>query len=88
VLALSYTLQLKPAAHRQLEKLPRDVQRRVAARIDRLRNDPFPPGCKKLDAIPGAWRIRVGDYRVIYQVHRDILLVLVVTIGHRREVYR
>ncbi len=85
---MAYTLQFKPAALRQLEKLPRDVQRRIAAKVERLRDDPFPAGCKKLEGIVDAWRIRVGDYRVVYQVHRGILLILVVTIGDRREVYR
>ena len=85
---MNYTLQFKPAAFRQLEKLPRDVQKRVVARVEGLQGDPFPAGCKKIVGLPDAWRIRVGDYRVVYQVHRGILLVLVVTIGHRRKVYR
>jgi len=85
---MAYALQFKPAAFRQFEKLPRDRQRRVAARIAGLRENPFPDGCKKLSGVPDAWRIRVGDYRVVYQVQRSILLVLVLTVGHRREVYR
>ena len=85
---MAYTVQLKPAALRQLEKLPREIQTRVAGKIESLRNDPFPQGCKEFQGEPGTWRVRVGDYRVIYQVDRGILLILVVTIGHRREVYR
>lgn len=85
---MAYALQFKPAGLRQLEKLPRDVQKRVAAKLERLRENPFPEGCKKLSGVPDAWRIRVGDYRVVYQVHRGTLLVLVLTVGHRREVYR
>ena len=85
---MAYTLQFKPAALRQLEKLPRDVQRRVVAKIETLRDDPFAAGCKKLSGVPDAWRVRVGDYRIVYQVHRAVLLILVLTIGHRREVYR
>jgi mRNA interferase RelE/StbE len=85
---LTYTIQFKPRALRQLEKLPREAQRRLSAKIEALRDDPFPVGSKKMAAVPDAWRIRVGDYRVVYQVHRGILLVLVLTIGHRREVYR
>ena len=48
----------------------------------------FRSEAKKLSGVPDTWRIRIGDYRVIYQVHRGILLVLVLTVGHRREVYR
>jgi mRNA interferase RelE/StbE len=75
---LAYTIHFKPAALRQVEKLPREAQRRLAAKIEALRDDPFPPGCKKM----------TGDYRVVYQVHRGILLILVLTVGHGREVYR
>jgi mRNA interferase RelE/StbE len=85
---LAYTVQFKPIAVRQLEKLPHEVQTRLAARILALRDDPFPAGCKKMAAIADTWRIRVGDYRIVYQVHRGILLVLVLTIGHRKDVYR
>jgi mRNA interferase RelE/StbE len=85
---VAYATQFKPLALRQLEKLPREVQKRITAKIETLRETPFPPGCKKLEAVTDAWRIRVGDYRVIYQVHRGMLLILVVTIGHRRDVYR
>jgi mRNA interferase RelE/StbE len=85
---MAYALQLKAAALRQFEKLSRDVQRRISARIADLRDNPFPSGCKKLSGVPDAWRIRAGDDRVVYQVRREILLVLVLTVGHRRDVYR
>jgi mRNA interferase RelE/StbE len=85
---VAYTIQFKPLALRQLEKLPREVQRRVAAKIESLRSDPFPPGCKKMVAVPDAWRIRAGDYRVVYQVHRGVLMVLVLTVAHRKDVYQ
>lgn len=81
---MAYAIKFKPAALRQFEKLPRDVQKRIAARIHVLSNDPFPPGCKKLAGEPSAWRLRAGNYRVVYQVHGDVLSVLVVAIGHRR----
>ncbi len=85
---MAYTIQFKPAALRQLEKLPRDIQKRIAVKIEGLQNDPSPARCKKLAGEPNTWRLRVGDYRVIYQIHQSVLLVLVLTIGHRREVYR
>jgi len=85
---MAYAIEFKPAAFRQLEKLPREVQERIAVKIETLRNDPFPAGCKKLFGLPDLWRVRVGDYRVIYQVRRGMLLILVLTVGHRRDVYR
>jgi mRNA interferase RelE/StbE len=85
---VAYTIQFKPPALRQLEKLPREAQRRLSAKIEALREDPFPAGCKKMAAIPDAWRIRAGDYRVVYQVHRGALLILVLTVGNRKDVYR
>jgi mRNA interferase RelE/StbE len=85
---VAYTIQFKPLALRQFEKLPREAQRRLSAKIEALRDDPLPVGCKKVAGVPDAWRIRAGDYRVVYQVQRGILLVLVLTVGHRREVYR
>jgi mRNA interferase RelE/StbE len=85
---MAYAIQFKPAALRQFEELSRDVQKRIAARIADLRDNPFPAGCKKLSGVPDAWRIRAGDYRVVYQVRSEILLVLILTVGHRRDVYR
>jgi mRNA interferase RelE/StbE len=85
---VAYTVQFKPLALRQLEKLPRDIQKKLSVKIDALRDDPFPSGSKKMAAIPDTWRVRVGDYRIVYQVHQKILLVLVLTVGHRKDVYR
>jgi mRNA interferase RelE/StbE len=88
VAVVVYRIQFKPLALRQLEKLPRDAQRRLSTKIEALQDEPFPPGCKKMAAVPDAWRIRAGDYRVVYQVHREIVLVLVLSVGHRKDVYR
>ncbi len=85
---MAYTIQFKPLALRRLEKLPRDVQRRIVSKIEALRDDPFPVGCKKIEVLADAWRIRTGDYRIVYQVHRGVLIVLVLTVGHRKDVYR
>jgi len=68
--------------------LPRDVQRRVAVKIEMLREDPTPAGCKGIVGLDDTWRIRIGDCRVVYQVQRSVLVVLALKIGHRGEVYR
>jgi len=60
----------------------------VARKIDALSGDPRPPGVEKLRGAENLWRVRVGDYRIIYTVRDEVVLVLVIRIGHRREVYR
>jgi mRNA interferase RelE/StbE len=84
---VAYRLDYLPAATRALEKLPRIVQRRMLDRLEALAQNPRGPGSVKLTG-QDAYRVRVGDYRIIYTVHDDQLLVLVIDVGHRRDVYR
>jgi mRNA interferase RelE/StbE len=77
-----------PAADRQLSKLPEQVQVRIVTAIMALADDPRPAGVRKLAGPGDLYRIRTGDYRVIYEVRDDELLVLIVRVGHRRDVYR
>jgi mRNA interferase RelE/StbE len=83
-----YTIELKPSAVRDMQRLPRSVQKRVAQKIDSLARDPFPRGSTKLEASDDLRRVRVGDYRVIYQVRQEILVVFVIRIKQRGDVYR
>lgn len=85
---MAYRVILKPAAERDLSSLPRDVLRRVDSRIRALSEDQRPHGSKKLAGGGGLYRIRVGEYRVIYAVQDDALLVIVVRVRHRRDAYR
>lgn len=85
---MAYHIQITPPAERQLRALPRSVQDRLRPRIDSLSDHPRPPGCKKLVGETDLYRIRVGDYRVLYTVRDKELLVLVVKVGHRRKVYQ
>jgi len=85
---LIYQVTLSPAAYRQLNDLPKPDQRRIQERIERLSTNPRPPTAKAIQGGHGILRIRVGDYRIIYKVEDDLLVVLVIRIGHRREVYR
>ena len=85
---MRYAIEFTAAAARDFRKLPPAVLRRIGARIDGLAVNPRPAGARQLAASEKLLRIRVGDYRVIYQVLDDILRVLVVTIGHRWDVYR
>ena len=83
-----YTVFLKPAAERALKKIAPPTLRRIARAIDNLGTNPRPSGVTALQGEPGLLRIRVGDYRIIYPVRDDVLPVLVVTVGHRRDVYK
>lgn len=81
-----YTVLILPSAQKQLAKLPNSVATRIEDKMLDLENDPRPPGCKKLKG-RDAWRIRVGDYRVVYEIQDAKLIVTVVTIGDRKNVY-
>ncbi len=84
---MSYALAIFPSAQRELGSLPPEVSRRVRAAIVDLAHEPRPPGCRKLTGREG-WRLRVGDYRILYDVDDGTQTVTVVHIGHRRDVYR
>lgn len=84
---MAYRIEVRPAAARQLRRLDPQTARRVQGVIALLADDPRPPASRPLTGRP-AWRVRVGDYRVIYTIEDDRLVVVVITIGHRRDVYR
>jgi mRNA interferase RelE/StbE len=83
----SYAVQLKPSAWKELESLPNNVLQRVMRKLESLREEPRPTGCKKLRGYKDQWRIRAGDWRVVYIIDDAAKLVSVTRIAHRREVY-
>lgn len=83
-----HRIEFSSRAAREFRKLAPDIQRRLDPAILALAQNPRPPGCVKLSGEESLWRIRVGDYRIVYQIQDAALLVLVVKVGHRREVYR
>jgi mRNA interferase RelE/StbE len=85
---MPYDVQFLPAARKQLADLPRQAQTRIATAVDALADNPRPAGCVKLAGSDNAWRIRVGRYRVVYEIADDKLLVLVVRVAHRKDIYR
>ncbi|MGH6898166.1 MAG: type II toxin-antitoxin system RelE family toxin [Geminicoccaceae bacterium] len=85
---MSYRIEVAPAAERQLRRLDPKMRTRIAARLRPLAENPRPHGAKQLSAPERLWRLRVGAWRVIYQIHDDRLVVLVLRVGHRGEVYR
>lgn len=82
-----YAIEVAPPASRQLRKLPPQVQVRILAAFDQLAQNPRHPGCEKLEGGSNTYRVRVGDYRVVYEIQDRILVVVVVRVAHRRHVY-
>lgn len=85
---MAYRLEFTPTADRQFRKLPAQLRARLKPHIDALAQNPRPSGIKKLGGENNVYRLRVGDYRILYEVRDEVLLVLVVKVGHRREIYR
>jgi mRNA interferase RelE/StbE len=85
---VSYQIQLSGRAERQLKKLTPSSQAFIGTAIDALGTEPRPPGVKKLKGEENAYRIRIRDYRIIYEIRDQELLILVIKIGHRREIYQ
>ena len=84
----SYKIEWKNAAYKELQKLPRPMITRVVAAVAELANEPFPHGVKKLVGSEFSYRIRIGDYRVVYEVIADRLIIEIVRVRHRKDVYR
>ncbi|RLE30257.1 MAG: type II toxin-antitoxin system RelE/ParE family toxin [Acidobacteria bacterium] len=86
---MAYSIEFTPAAQRQFKKLDRNTRRRIGRRIDALAENPRPDGVVKLtDVSPSLYRIREGDNRIVYAIEDSRLLVLVVRIAHRSDIYR
>lgn len=86
---MKYQVEISESAEKFLEKVPKKDRLRILEKIDALEQDPMPLGSLKLHGYKETlYRVRSGDYRVVYSIKKDVLVVLVVEIGHRREVYR
>lgn len=85
---MAYRIEVKPRAVKALAGIPNPHRRRIAKAIDALADEPRPNGCAKLTGAEDAYRIRVGEYRIVYQIADKVLIVYVVRVGHRKDVYR
>lgn len=85
---MTYRIEVAPAVVRQLRKLDPAARRRIQGAIELLAEHPRPQGARKLVGDDDEWRVRTGDYRIVYEVHDDVLRVLVVAVGHRRDIYQ
>ena len=84
---MKYQVILPKSVQKELDRLPDEIANRILARLSALETYPRPADVKKLKG-RDAWRIRVGDYRVIYEIQDRALQIIIITVGHRREVYR
>jgi mRNA interferase RelE/StbE len=84
----SYSLSYRPSVEKDLQSIPRTFVARIIAKIERLPTEPFPAQSAKLQGAERLYRLRVGDYRVVYEVNTDALHIIVQHVRHRREVYR
>jgi len=85
---VTFRITLAPPAARQLRKLDPQARRRIQAALTLLAGDPQPPNATQLVGGAGEWRVRTGDYRIGYDIDDDVLVVLVLAVGRRREIYR
>ena len=84
---MKFQVILPKSVQKELDRLPDEIANRILARLSALETNPRPAGVNKLKG-RDAWRIRVDDYRVIYEIHDRVSQIIVITVGHRREVYR
>ncbi len=82
---MPYRVELSPAAQRDLERLAREIQARLATLIQALAEEPRPPGVRKLRGVDRTWRIRVGQYRIVYDIYDERALVVILKVSRRSE---
>ncbi len=85
---MSYSVNIRPAAQRQFARLPANIRKAIGSELEGLALDPRPHGCRTMVGSTNSYRIRVADYRVIYEIDDTARAVRVTVIGHRGEVYR
>ena len=83
-----HRIELKSSAAKSLDRLPVDLQKRIVRAVEILAGNPRPPGVVTMAGDDNLWHVRVGDFRIVYEIHDDVLLVMVLRIGHRGDVYR
>ena len=86
--SLKFNITWQPSSKRNFKKLSRDVQKKITIKLDELTTNPRPVGCKKLAIRKNLFRIRIGDYRIIYSVYDTELIIMVLEVGHRQNLYR
>jgi mRNA interferase RelE/StbE len=85
---MAYKVEITPAAQPIIKKFPKNIQRKIIETIELLVNEPRPAGVVKLSATENLYRVRIGDYRIIYQIKDRVLLIIITKVGHRTDVYK
>ena len=85
---MAYLIEYTPKARRQITKLPSNLQQSITGVIEQLATDPRPPGVTKLKGFESLFRVRYGNYRIIYEIQDDALLIIIASLGDRKDVYR
>jgi len=85
---MKYTVRLNARVGKVLNRLPPDMRRRLVRRLEALEDNPRPRGVEKLAGVEELYRVRVGTYRIVYAIRDRELVVVIVRVGHRRDVYR
>ena len=85
---MHYAIEFSKRAVRELGDIPHPLRNRINDRIRALADDPRPSGCQRLAGFDDLYRVRVGDHRIIYQIRDNVLIVVIVRLGHRRDIYR
>ena len=83
-----YKVEWKNSAKKELKRLPRQVITKVISAVEKLPNNHHPAGSKKLVGTEHTYRLRVGDYRIVYSIQNDLLIIEVVRVAHRKDVYK
>ncbi|MBN1965591.1 MAG: type II toxin-antitoxin system RelE/ParE family toxin [Anaerolineae bacterium] len=84
---MAYKVIVPKPVYKDVQRLPAQIRRRIWAEIDMLKEDPRPMGYIKLRGQENQYRIRVGDYRIVYEIHDDVLVVYLIKVGHRKDIY-
>ncbi|WP_460035313.1 type II toxin-antitoxin system RelE family toxin [Methylothermus subterraneus] len=84
----SYRIEWKRSAEKELRQLPKTVIPKILKKVTALANDPHPPGSRKLRGASHTYRLRTGDYRIVYSVLADVLIIEIIRVGHRKAIYR
>ncbi len=84
----SYKIEWKQSAKKELKKLDKQIVPRILQAVENLVDNPYPSGSKKLIGSDSIYRIRVGDYRIVYNIKSSVLIIEIIKVGHRREIYR
>jgi mRNA interferase RelE/StbE len=85
---MSYQVEITPAAQRNIKKLPKNIQQQIIEKLENLSLEPRPMGVVKLAAEEDLYRLRMGNYRIIYRIQDPVLSIVITKIGHRKDVYR